>query len=377
MNTPNPNRVEVRKGVHLVRRGGRWYLETCAHGVQERKALGTGDYNEAYRRVMLAPPSDPQAALPPEQPKRTTMADLYNAYDKEYRESFRASSARRELPVVKTFVDFVGREKDVRRLSHEEINAFLEKRKGIVSDHTRYNDYNRVKGFINWARRPAGKRPPYLTVDLMSGVRVPERPNAPKEAPSTEEVKAAIRAHQGSWLGDFFAILCETGMRPSELLALRGLSIKDEVVRIESWGTFKLKTKKSERTLQVSDTAARILKDRIGTLFDKSLPVFHGRLGNIRNEFKVSEQFHKKLPETLHGRVTLYSGRHYFASEHSAPGPNYWPQEQLASYLGHSSSAMLDRWYSDDRAKRRGKPSSLLVEQEGGGKVVGMKNASG
>jgi DNA-binding PadR family transcriptional regulator len=59
------NRVRLQKGRHLVRRGEIWYLETCDHGFQERRTLGTGDLPTATRLAMQVPPPAPRAAANP------------------------------------------------------------------------------------------------------------------------------------------------------------------------------------------------------------------------------------------------------------------------------------------------------------------------
>lgn len=65
---------------------------------------------------------------------------------------------------------------------------------------------------------------------------------------------------------------------------------------------------------------------------------------------------------------------HFFASEHTAPGPQHMAIESLGAYVGHSPSSfkVLLRWYTDQNALRRGAPVSALGEAKEG-KVVAMK----
>lgn len=73
--------------------------------------------------------------------------------------------------------------------------------------------------------------------------------------------------------------------------------------------------------------------------------------------------------------VTLYDLRHYFASGHAAPGPGHMAIESLAGYLGHSPMSgykVLLRYYTDQKALRRGASVSVLGEPKEG-KVVDMR----
>ena len=76
--------------------------------------------------------------------------------------------------------------------------------------------------------------------------------------------------------------------------------------------------------------------------------------------------------------VTLYDMRHFFASEHAAPGPAHMAIESLGAHLGHSPASIkvLLRWYVDQSALRRGAPVSVLGESKDG-KVVPMQKAKG
>jgi hypothetical protein len=74
--------------------------------------------------------------------------------------------------------------------------------------------------------------------------------------------------------------------------------------------------------------------------------------------------------------MTLYDFRHFFCSEHAAPGPQHMEIEALAAYIGHSpaSTQTLLRWYADQRALRRGAPAELVGEPKEG-KVIPLGKA--
>jgi integrase len=112
-------------------------------------------------------------------------------------------------------------------------------------------------------------------------------------------------------------------------------------------------------------------------MFNKALPIFANRFGEVFAEHSVHHYFQdwlgggrlKKPPEAL--RMTLYDFRHFFCSEHAAPGPQHMEMEALAAYIGHSPSSTqtLLRWYADQRALRRGAPASLVGEPKEGNVV--------
>jgi hypothetical protein len=56
-------RIKLQKGRRLVKRGGIWTLDTCIRGIQERRSLGTGDFQEAPPHAALG--GEPAAVLVP------------------------------------------------------------------------------------------------------------------------------------------------------------------------------------------------------------------------------------------------------------------------------------------------------------------------
>ena len=83
-----------------------------------------------------------------------------------------------------------------------------------------------------------------------------------------------------------------------------------------------------------------------------------------------------KVPRNL--EMTLYDFRHFFCSEHAAPGPQHMEVDSLAAYIGHSpgSRETLLRWYTDQDALRRGAPVSLM-ETTKEGRIMEMGGRPG
>ena len=122
-----------------------------------------------------------------------------------------------------------------------------------------------------------------------------------------------------------------------------------------------------------------ILKGRVEKMFDKNRAVFANSSGEVYQERSIIHLFReilgggrrKPVPEAL--KMTLYDFRHFFCSEHAAPGPQHMEIEALSAYIGHSpaSTQTLLRWYADQLALRRGAPASLIGEPKKG-KVIAI-----
>jgi integrase len=371
-------RIKIRRGLYIVKRGGIWYAEMCRHGVQTRRSLDTSDPTEATRRAASgeAPPGpEPRPAPKPASPA-LALGTALTEYEEWYAKNRRASGAHRALPVLRLFVAQVGEETDTRAVTRPHVQQFVEGRRDGRSGITVRGDFAVVRAFLRWI---AGRKG---TVDwnVCRGVETPKDDELTREAPSLEKVNAVLRALDGSWLRDYCTLLAETGMRPTELLGIRGTDLRGRLLSIVPWEGRQLKSKWSRRVIELNENAAAILRLREGKMFDKARPVFANEEGNVYKEASISHHFQdvlgggkrRKPPEAV--KMTLYDFRHFFCSEHAAPGPQHMEIEALAAYIGHSpaSTQTLLRWYADQRALRRGAPTSLVGEPKEG-KIVEMK----
>src|SRR6185503_4527999 len=96
-----------------------------------------------------------------------------------------------------------------------------------------------------------------------------------REAPALEKVKRVLSKLRisGHWIADYFEVLIETGMRPAELLGVRGTDLRGQLLDIQPWTARQLKGKPSRRTIPLNDDARRILESHAERLFDKTLPI--------------------------------------------------------------------------------------------------------
>jgi len=386
-------RLRIAKGRTLVKIGEIWYLETCQRGVQKRRSLGVTKYDEALKvQSQLETAGDElpgaQAKKPEELPAALTLGKASEEYLAWYGRVNRKSSLERTSPFVKMFVSTLGENRDPKVLTRADIQAWLDSRRGTLSPHTMRTDFNRLRAFIYWIAdmKSSADR------SICRRIELPKPKKGAKPAPSPEKIRSVIRALGDHWVGDYFRVLVETGMRPSELLGIRGTDLRDATdekgrpaksLRIAPTEERDLKTEASERVILLSETAAQILSRRKDAMLVKSGPLFPNYDGKIFQEGSAYHLFRdllaggkgKKVPPELD--VTLYDARHHFCSEKAAPGPNHMPIEELATYIGHSSASTqtLMKHYVDARALLRGKPTSMVPIKDG--EVLEMKKASG
>jgi len=377
-------RVRISKGLHVVKRGEIWYAEECIRGRQTRRSLGVSDLQAALAKAVLPrePKREPAAAKPAAQGV-LTLGKAFEEYTAWYAKN-RRSGVRTGF-ALRPFVESVGKQADVRTLTRGQLQRFVDGRVDGRSALTVRGDFARARAFLRWIA--ARKDIPDL-FNLCRGIDQPKDEETTREAPPVEKVRAVLRrlAESGHpWMHDYVRLLAETGARPSELLGLRGIDLRKKgdqeakLVAIVPWEGRSLKSRWSKRTLEVNDTAAGILACRREAMLDKTRPIFMNPCGEVYQERSVAHLLRellaggrkRKVPAELD--LTLYDMRHFFASEHAAPGPQHMAIEALGAYLGHSPASIkvMLRWYTDQTALRRGAPVSVLGELREG-KVTAM-----
>jgi len=381
-------RHRLHKGKYLVKRARTWYLETCTAGLQVRQTLETQDLEEAMRRARegWTPTPMPPPAPVPQTAGVLTLGKAFEEYRAWYAKTRRSSE--RTLFALKPFVDSAGPSLDVKAISREHVQQWVDSRLDGRSPATVRSDFARCRAFLRWVSDR--KNVPSL-FGITRGIDQPKAKTKAKRAPSIEKVRQVLQKLTEShpWLGDYCRVLAETGMRPTELLGVRGADVRQvesrKVVCIVPWEERPdLKSEHSERVIPVTETAAGILERRREKMFDKSRAIFATEFGTPYKEKSVYHLFcevlaggrGKGIPPEL--KMTLYDFRHHFCSEHAAPGAKHMAIEALAAYIGHSPKSIntLMSFYVDADALRRDTPASVLGEPKDG-EVVEMKQAKG
>jgi integrase len=297
-------------------------------------------------------------------------------YEDWYKKNRREKGSKQLIAVLRHFIEQLGDDFDTKAITRDHIQRWVDGRVDGRAPITVKRDFARLRAFIYWLAR----RKDATDTNSCRGIDKPKDEGTTKEAPSAEKVRAVIgKLRVRPWLADYCTVLAETGLRPSELLGLRGIDVRDKLCSIVPWEGRLLKSKWSKRTIELNDVAAGILKKRKETMFAKTAPIFANRLGEVYEENSVYRLFsdtlaperRAKIPEAL--KMTLYDFRHFFCSEHAAPGPQHMAIEALAAYIGHSpaSTQTLLRWYTDQNALRRGAPAPLVGEPKEG-KVIAL-----
>jgi integrase len=275
-------------------------------------------------------------------------------------------------PTVWALVEQIGTDADPRVIDRDDIEAFIERYDDHSPSYVK-NEYVRVGAFLRWV---AKKYKGSVDLSCLDVDNLPRDDSAGREIPDMTTAKAALRklsAH--GWLGEYVTVLLETGMRPSELLAVRGVDLNGNLLSIEPWGEWSPKSKWSKRVIQLNETATRILEARKKGLFDKRAPLFGLPEGKMRSVKHTSKLYRSTLGDaTEFDLCNLYVWKHLFCSEHAAPGPAFMELQTLAAYIGHApgSTRVLERWYANRNAMRRGSPPALTIEAKET-KVVPMK----
>jgi integrase len=372
-------RVRLQKGRRLVKRGQIWYLETCIGGIQGRRSLGTGDLQEATRRAAEGGEPVLNTVLKPKPRQALTLGKALEEYEEWYKKNRRESEAKPLVAVLRHFIDQLGEEFDTRAVTRGQVQRWVDGRVDGRAPATVKRDFARVRAFLYWLAR----RKDAADMNSCRGIDKPKDDGTTRVAPSSEKVKAVIGKVRGHpWLADYCTLLAETGARPSELLGLRGIDVRENLCSIVPWEGRQLKSKWSKRVIELNAVAAEILKKRKDTMFNKALPIFANRFEEVYEENSVYRFFcdtlagkrRARVPEAF--KMTLYDFRHFFCSEHAAPGPQHMAIESLAAYIGHSpaSTQTLLRWYTDQNALRRGAPVPLVGEPKEG-KVIALGKA--
>ncbi len=342
------DRIRLKEGDGRVvgtvyRRFLKWWLDARVRGVRIQRALGTDDVGEA--EVLARRQIEKFAPLPPKQAARVVksvewaVAQYFERHAKPPR--IKASTVRRYHDAIDQFVALVGADLPIRSVARADLVAFqqalTEKCVNVVVNNT----IGAVRAWLNWLRAediyPVEKDPTFKLRPL------PVNRTA-KEGLTEDEVRMLLEAVDADpFIRDFTIMGLETGMRPSEILHVRGIDYdeREHLLHLRAWGTWTLKDHQ-DRTIQLNSAAAEIAARRKLASGDHELPLFAGRGGVARIEDNVRKDFKALLPASLK-TVVPYDLRHTFATRALENG---WSIEQIADYLGHSDPRMTKQFYA-------------------------------
>ena len=173
-----------------------------------------------------------------------------------------------------------------------------------------------------------------------------------------EEARKPCQSPQGQEYADFFTLLAESGLRLGEALHLRWCDIafgheEGSYLRVQPWGDWTPKTKKSVRTVPLSPMVEEMLRNRLRGQHgvDPKACIFPLNWTNR----SASKHFNRVLERAcLHERderdqkLRLHSLRHYYASVlvRSRTDP-----ATVRDLLGHDSITTTNRYFNVPRSE--------------------------
>ena len=159
---------------------------------------------------------------------------------------------------------------------------------------------------------------------------------------------AILIEHIPEWYRPYFEFAVQTGLRPSEQVALKWSAIDDEYIHIElsrvrNHDKDDLKTHESRRRIQLRPTLKHILEQqRELTKQGQSPYVFINNYGRPILQDKLREIWVRAICKTSLTYRRMYETRHTFASWAHALGET---PEWVARTLGHVDTSMVYKTY--------------------------------
>ena len=150
------------------------------------------------------------------------------------------------------------------------------------------------------------------------------------------------------WYNPYFEFAVQTGLRPSEQVALKWSAIDEEFIhielsRVDNRVKADLKTEESRRSIEIRQSMRDVLEtQRQMTKHFDSPYVFVNTQGNPVNQGTLSKQWRAAMLKSNLRYRRMYETRHTFASWALAAGET---PEWVAKTLGHVNSSMIYKTY--------------------------------
>jgi integrase len=380
-------RVVAQYFVWLIgERNGVYYADGRSNRVNAgRHSLGVKTYKEAVDavqkldlvRAVALNVADP--SMLNQDPAQISLEEGRRLYEEHVRRprvvgGAKPSSDKRYRAVLDKFIPFARSAgilawNQVGKLSLERYAAFLQADGYAYA--TQYLELTTLKQIVNFlieSKRLPASHKIHLPMSKAQGTTT--------YCWRKEEVRAILdycrTKSELNWLGDIIVALACTGLRISELAALRWTDIDRQrnLVRLTDESTKPKKgNQRKRREIKSGRDRAFPLHDELVRVLDGIKPaadglVFHGPLGGkvkpdtIRNILikDVLTPLASKFPaadgETGFADGRLHSFRHYFCSTCANDSV---PEQVVKEWLGHSDSKMVKHYYHlhQDEAQRQ------------------------
>jgi len=183
--------------------------------------------------------------------------------------------------------------------------------------------------------------------DPFFGIKQPKVPRFRVRPFSYTEWKV-LMAFMPQWYRPYFEFAVQTGLRPSEQVALKWCTVDDQFIHVElsrvrNIEKTELKTEESRRSIAMRPTMQQILEDQKRLSQDYNSPyVFVNTHGRPILQDKLREIWIRVIKKSGLPYRRMYETRHTFASWALAAGET---PEWVARTLGHVDTSMVFRTY--------------------------------
>ena len=343
--------------------GRPYWAEYFTHGRQYQESLQTSNKAVALRRAYALAERLERGQHSVRDSRRTIeeLADAYRAYcQKLGRAPKTLVKYRGQLGRFKAWCEAEG----IRRANKfcpDDLFAYRTYLAGPcrLSEKSIYNETIVIKQLFKWAAKDG-----YLGRNLLAPIRF-EKVRSPKQPCFTIEQVELLLANADPWVAPMFAALAFTGMRIGELkqLAWEDVDLDHGVIHVHRGGSGGKPKDKEDRFIPIH---ARKLGPVLGRLPRTSEQVFLMPDGKWVCEKKLRRYLKNLcrqcgLPNPQ--QYKLHTFRHFFASYCAQQNLSY---KYVLEWMGHSSSAILDMYFTMNDRHAQAAMNSLSFDSERG-----------
>jgi len=239
-----------------------------------------------------------------------------------------------------------------------------------LSDKSIYHETIVIKQMFKWAARNG-----YLSRNLLEPVRF-AKVKSPKQPCFTMEQVELLLSNAEKWAVPMFAALAFTGMRIGKLAQLHweDVDLESNVIHVQRGGSEGRTKDKEDRFIPLH---ARKLRPIYQSLARQSELVFLMPKGKPVSQKKLLaylKDLCRQCGFEDPRQYKLHTFRHFFASYCAQQNLSY---KYVLEWMGHSSSAILDMYFTMNDRQAQAAMNSLSFSNEKGGNrtIVGQSGA--
>jgi len=234
--------------------------------------------------------------------------------------------------------------------------AYLTEQCGL-SDKSIYNETIVIKQLFKWAARNG-----YLSKNLLEPVRF-AKVKSPKQPCFTIEQVELLLSNAERWAVPIFTTLSFTGMRIGELAQLHweDVGLESSVIHVHRGGSDGRTKDKEDRFIPVH---YRKLKPILQSLAKVSELVFlmpKGKAVSQKRLLAYLKDLCRQCGLENPRQYKLHTFRHFFASYCAQQNLSY---KYVLEWMGHSSSAILDMYFTMNDRQEQAAMNSLSFNSE-------------